>query len=129
MFDPLTVAHEIKSPIKRKSKIFPKWYRSTIITIWHKDPCVDGTDDSCGWFMRSRHGSKEILEKIIKNFASEWDTVFENDGRKYSTGWFHPEGQPNMSTIGIVLNMFQVASFYTMGRKKANKFMKKNLYL
>ena len=43
MHDPMTVAFEIKSPF------FWKKYRSSIITIWHVDPELDGSDDSCGW--------------------------------------------------------------------------------
>lgn len=49
MFDPETVAWEIKSPFKRRSRLFPKGYRPTLVTAWHKDPCKDGTDDSCGF--------------------------------------------------------------------------------
>ena len=37
MYDPKTVAHEIKVLGKH------------IVTIWHVDPATDGTDDSCGW--------------------------------------------------------------------------------
>lgn len=78
MHDPLTVAHEIKYPWW-KHKPWPKkyrhsrdkkwdfehklteaqrrgrdsfWdegYRNTFITIWHKDPELGGSDDSCGF--------------------------------------------------------------------------------
>lgn len=69
MFDPLSVAHEIRLPW-RKYKPWPKgvenwdtlteqqkrgrspyWregFRNSLLTIWHKDPCTDGTDNSCG---------------------------------------------------------------------------------
>jgi hypothetical protein len=51
MWDPLTVAFEIKSPFRNKpSQLFPEGYRETVITVWHRDPCSDGTDDSCDWF-------------------------------------------------------------------------------
>lgn len=78
MHDPLTVAFEIKKPWfnhkpwpkkfryghekrfnwehrmseKDKSgrdKMWPEGYREKFITIWHKDPESDGSDDSCGW--------------------------------------------------------------------------------
>lgn len=42
MFDPDTVAFEFCG-----------------ITIWHNDPCTDGTDDSCGW-SRPKLSKKEI---------------------------------------------------------------------
>lgn len=50
MYDPWTVAFEIRSPIGRKSKMFPEGYHEIWITIWHVDPETDGTDDSCDWF-------------------------------------------------------------------------------
>jgi hypothetical protein len=52
MHDPLTVALEIKYPWKRKTSLGS--YRESFITIWHKDPCKDGSDNSCDW-----HGSKK----------------------------------------------------------------------
>ena len=71
MHDPLTVAFEIYypwhwkifRPSRRELNITKSYkYFEPFITIWHKDPEKDGTDDSCGWFMRSRHGDKKILE-------------------------------------------------------------------
>lgn len=51
MHDPMTVAFEIRSPFRDKpSEMFPEGYRRHFITIWHKDPCRDGSDDSCRWF-------------------------------------------------------------------------------
>jgi len=49
MHDPHTVAFEIHSLIKHKSKLFPEGYRDVFITVWHIDPETDGSDDSCGW--------------------------------------------------------------------------------
>ncbi len=46
MHDPLTVAHQIPNPFLRKRHN----YRPALVTIWHKDPETDGTDDSCDWF-------------------------------------------------------------------------------
>lgn len=54
MHDPLTVAHTIPNYFKRAHKTTnldgSTWvYRDPLVTIWHKDPQTDGTDDSCGW--------------------------------------------------------------------------------
>lgn len=57
MHDPLTVAFEIKYPWRTPTpvpKLWPHGYRRTFITIWHKDPERDGTDDSCDWFNQKR---------------------------------------------------------------------------
>lgn len=51
MFDPDTVAFEFCG-----------------VTIWHHDPCTDGTDDSCGW-SRPKLSKKENLyaDRLIDN--------------------------------------------------------------
>lgn len=65
MYDPMTVAHEIRWPWKNKHG-----YRDSIFTIWHVDPEKHtlGTrrDDSCGWF--SPPYTEDELVKI-KNLA------------------------------------------------------------
>lgn len=48
MFDPFTQAFEICYPWKKKSEFIDN-YHEPFITVWHVDPCSDGTDDSCGW--------------------------------------------------------------------------------
>lgn len=141
MHDPMTVAFEIKYPWKTQG------YRASLITIWHVDPERDGTDDSCGWFMRSRHGDQKVLERIIRRYETEWDSVFDpNDrsddyddeprqGRRsvYFRGLFKPDGQPHFSVAGIVLNLFFVAAsehFDSNGHtnwKRAKKFLNENL--
>jgi hypothetical protein len=107
MHDPKSVAHEIRSPFKRKNG-----YRPSIITIWHNDPEKDGTDDSCGWFIRLRHADEEVFEKIVKEFESEWDSTYKSDdsGYVYNCGWFSPEGDNILSVQGIVFNMYLYAS-------------------
>lgn len=45
MFDPNSIAFEIKSPFKKKSSFGS--YRESLIEFWHKDPCAAGDDDSC----------------------------------------------------------------------------------
>jgi len=162
MHDPKTVAWEIRYPWwkrrpwpkgtqhfddipeskqKRRDPWWKEGYRETFITIWHNDPETDGSDDSCGWFMRSRHGDKLVLERIIKRFESDWDRVFigdEGKGKHYYCGFFYPEnagaGMPNMSVTAIVLNLFFLAAiehFKEDGRtnwKKGKRFMRKHLF-
>jgi len=73
MHDPLTQVFQIKYPWekygKKGSTEWEKSYRDTFITIWHKDPEKDHSDDSCGWFKRARHGDKDVLQKIIKRYS------------------------------------------------------------
>lgn len=136
MHDPMTVAWEIKSPIKRKSKLWPEGYRNTLVTIWHVDPEKDGTDDSCGWFKRARHGDKSVVDKIVKAFEFDWDRTFTSDGtgKTYPCGFFLPSGKPFLSVQAIVLNLFYLAAgayFSNDGHrnwKKSRKWMQKNLF-
>ena len=113
MHDPQTLAFDIKSPFKDKSG-----YRSSLINIWHKDPETDGTDDSCGWFKRARHGDPEVLEKIDKYFYSEWKH------------WFDDHGWPKFSPGGIMLNMYSTVLwfFYKYDKKKSDNFLRKHTH-
>lgn len=79
MYDPLTVAFEIKSPFRgERSKLWPKGYRKTLVTIWHKDPERPGrghrTDDSCGWF--SPPTTKDERERIRVLGERQWSELF-----------------------------------------------------
>lgn len=60
MRDPMTVAFEIRYPWRKyrhpKSN-FEKGYRESFITIWHIDPEIDGTDNSCDWWGIKRNRS------------------------------------------------------------------------
>lgn len=114
MFDPMTVAFEIESPFKNKFG-----NRNTLITIWHVDPCKDGTDDSCGWFMRARHGDKKVLEDIRKEF----DFIFKHNY------WFDKNGKQIFSTIGTLIEMYSHATwiYFNRNRRKQKKFMRKYL--
>lgn len=52
MHDPMTVAFEIRYPWRAHAtprNDFERTYRRPLITVWHRDPCVGGDDDSCGW--------------------------------------------------------------------------------
>lgn len=73
MHDPSTVAFQIKSIFKEKpSKWFSRGYRPTSITIWHEDPELDGTDDSCGYSTPKL--SKSDLQLIDE--LADWDLKF-----------------------------------------------------
>lgn len=108
MHSPETLAFEIYLGKKKKRN---GDYRTPFISIWHHDPEKDGTDDSCGWFIRLRHADKDVYEKIVKEFASEWDNTFKSDsGHVYNCGWFNPQGENILSVQGIVFNMYLYAS-------------------
>ena len=128
MHDPKTVAFEIYLGRKQKKN---GHYRTPLVTVWHNDPCIDGTDDSCGWFMRSRHGNPDMLKKIRTAIDFYFDRVFKSDNATYYVGYFSPRsGNPNLSTMGIALCMFSTASWEYFGhnRKRQSKWMKENLY-
>lgn len=134
MHDPMTVAFDIKYPR---------------ITIWHVDPEKDGTDDSCGWFPRGRHCNQAVLEKIVKRMEFDWDRTFDpnksdddyDDGEikiglkpVYNCGLFKPDGLPNLSVAGVVLNLFFIAAgehFESNGHtnwKRARRWMNEHLF-
>lgn len=113
MHDPMTVAHEIRWPWKNKHG-----HRESIITIWHVDPESDGSDDSCGWFKRARHGDPKVLEQIRKGFAFEFQY------------WFNESGYPQFSVIALSIDMYTKALWvvFKRNRRKVNRFMQKYLY-
>jgi hypothetical protein len=155
MHDPSTVAHEIKYPwwrskpwptgVKRWEDMTPAqqagrsphWrdgWRDTFITVWHEDPETDGTDDSCGWFPRSRHGSRDVLKKIISRFEFDWDRTWTSDsGHVYHSGYFKPDGSPVFSVAGITVDLFHTAAgvVYAKGdgfnHRRAERFMRRHL--
>lgn len=79
MHDPMSVAWELRLPLPWKE---PKTYRARdgslqparfvggkrrwrslrLVTIWHNDPCTDGTDDSCNLGRRAVRKHKGLLE-------------------------------------------------------------------
>lgn len=126
MHDPMTVAFEIRYPWKAypASKArgeFERNYRRSFITIWHVDPEKDGSDDSCGWFMRVRHGNKDMFEKIKRAFASEWDGEH--------IGWFLPSGMPVLSVQATALGLFRRAAYIHFGSswEKTDRFLRRHL--
>lgn len=90
--------------------------------LWHHDPCTDHTDDSCGWFMRARHGDPKVLKAIESDFAFEWNASYQP--------WFTEQGDPALSTMGIALQMFRIAAWnhFSKDRKKVERYMRKHLY-
>jgi hypothetical protein len=134
MHDPKSVAFEIYLGSKKTRS---GQYKSPIITVWHNDPETDGTDDSCGWFIKSRHMDKKMLDAVIKEFEGEWDrTHTGGDGYVYNCGWFSREGDNVLSVYGIVFNMYLYAAKIVLGWNKdidpgtmwrvAYKFMEKH---
>lgn len=130
MHDPMTVAHEIKWPFsyRRNSINGDKEYK-TIVTIWHVDPEKDGIDDSCGWFIRSRHIDKDLVDKVTKDFEFEFKNNY----------WFNEAGYPKFSNMGITLCMYSRAAWTTFiwlhggrtsGRphRRYKEFMRKHLF-
>lgn len=128
MHDPMTVAFEIK---------WPWWwmeYRPSFVTIWHVDPERDGSDDSCGWFIRARHGNQQVLDKIVDRFEFDWDRTFTSESKRtYLCGLFAPNGEPHYSVQGVVLNLFFLAAgiiFESDGHtnwRKARRFVQSHL--
>lgn len=100
MFDPMTVAHEIKYPWVSHSSLMKdgskRSYREAFITIWHVDPCRGGgprADDSCGWFRpRIEPEERETFSKIARQ---EYSDVFGKqaataEGKDYAYVCFEP---------------------------------------
>ncbi len=71
MHDPMSQIWNIKNPFSKSVG----GYKSPLLTVWHIDPCRDGSDDSCGRFMRAKHGDKKVLERIIRRFKGEYDAI------------------------------------------------------
>lgn len=123
MHDPMTVAFTIPRPWPVKSGLIEShWYWPDWVTIWHVDPETDGSDDSCGWFMRVRHGDNLVRAQIAREFAFNWDASYG--------GWFNKDGSPRLSVTSIVLNMFHVAAWvvFKHNRRAADSFMHRRLY-
>lgn len=112
MHDPSTLIGDLRWPWGR---------RQSIISLWHEDPETDGTDDSCGWFMRARHGDPIVLKRIVDDFSFEWDATHG--------GWFDAEGRPRLSVSAITLDMFHKAAWahFRRNRRRVQRFMRRHL--
>lgn len=90
MHDPRTVAFDIRRPWPSRdqwSKI-RRWYWPNLITIWHRDPEADGSDNSCGWpFPRITEADEKLVADMV-----EWDLKFPF----YSS--------PSLADLGVVLD-------------------------
>ena len=94
MHDPMTVAFEIKSPLRgRPSKLWPKGYRNSLVTIWHRDPLrfenkiCRRDDDSCGWFTPPYSPAQR--DEIAKLADEQYREIFarqvaEREGKSYA---------------------------------------------
>jgi hypothetical protein len=130
MHDPMTVAHEIRWPLSfKKNSLNGEKYFNPLITIWHVDPEKDGTDDSCGWFIRQRHLPNDLIEKVKKGFEFEF---------KHNS-WFNESGYPKFSTSGVCLDMYSRAAWNVFmwldgnrpsdsANRRYKKFMRKYLF-
>lgn len=104
MHDPMTVAFEIKYPWKaysraeRKKNPLSATYRNSFLTIWHKDPEKDGSDNSCDWFGGKRL-DKDLREKVFKEADFEYET---------EQFFFDREGRPQTSCLEMVLGIARV---------------------
>lgn len=89
------------------------------IVLSHKDPCTDGTDDSCGYFQRARHGDADVLKKI----QDEFDFNYKNNY------WFYKNGGAVFTPAGTLICMYKTALWvvFKSNRKKVNAFMRKHL--
>ena len=103
MHDPLTVAFTIPYPWPwpTEDSVYPG-YRPPLLTIWHKDPERDGSDDSCGWFAPCI--SKEMATKI-EEIATE-----EN---KYMVGEYGYRQSPEQ----LIYNIWRVLSWQLHKRR------------
>lgn len=113
MHDPMTVAFEIKYPWKTGNKIY--CYRSSFITIWHVDPELDGSDDSCGW----------AWEKRFREQDREWAQKKAGNGKEEDRGewkfWFNPaHAEFNLhgaSAFEIIYAAWMDVRHYVSGRR------------
>src|SRR5688572_5406081 len=75
MHDSMTVAFEIKWPIPRTVTLASghSWKdHYTLITIWHKDPESDGSDNSCGYSVpKLTNRERKIIDEVVK-----WEESF-----------------------------------------------------
>lgn len=118
MHDPMTVAHEIKSPFYRMTPFGTKYHKS-LVTIWHVDPETDHTDDSCGWFIRPRHVDKSLRESVQREFAFQLKHHY----------WWDENGFMRHSEISTLVNMYKIAVYKVLGDwDKTDNFLRKHLH-
>lgn len=102
MYDPSTVAHEIRYPwraYRNPRNDFERKYRRSFITIWHVDPedrrgmIVRRGDDTCGW--HTPPYPPEARDRIRKLGESQYSTIFAKqcrtaEGKDYARVCYQP---------------------------------------
>jgi len=77
MYDPMTVAFEIKMPWPRKTTGMNGYkYYPPLVTIWHVDPERRGDDDSCDWW--GSHRKLNAKEKAIVEQMWVMESTLDN---------------------------------------------------
>lgn len=111
MHDPCTIVKCIKWPFSD----------APLLTIWHRDPERDGSDDSCDWF-GGKHLNRSKLEEIQKAFVYEG-----RDSDEMS--WF-ANSIYGCDLYGVGLGMFRVAANIHFGHwsRRANRFLRNNVF-
>lgn len=104
MHDNKTVAFEIRLPffgrakckdgIRRKDK-----FKYLFITIWHVDPEIDGSDDSCGFTF------PKLSDEIKKRLYSEAEHEFAINN------FFDLAGRPVLEPIAMVYLAYQLIAW------------------
>lgn len=86
MYDPCTMAFQIRYPWKKYSKkeargSFERNYRESFITVWHVDPerredkIYSRGDDTCGW--HTPNPSKQEWDDVKKLGEEQYTRIFE----------------------------------------------------
>ena len=121
MHDPMALICTVRYPWGHRSKGTVTCYWDDFILGWHVDSEKDGSDDSCGWFIRARHLDQKLLKQVERTFEIEW----ESNGY----GWFNKDGSPRIGLNNLTLDMFRRAcmKYYNNSWRKTNKFLKKHL--
>ena len=108
MHDPDTVILHIRWPFfKKKTKLFA--YGRLLITVWHKDPCTDGSDDSCDWF-GGRKNVGHIVKKIAKDMFMEIDPPEPTSEFNHSM-WYR-NNDPRYESTGMGVALFHQVAYY-----------------
>lgn len=115
MHDPHSLIFTIPNIFIPKGKY---GYRPDLIRVWHVDPEKDGTDDSCGMFIRHRHLNKALLAKVVEELKFQCEYMFDN------------RGYPKYSVISIALQLYRQAAwvYFRPNEKKFNKFFSNHLH-
>ena len=80
MHDPYTQCWSISLP-------FGKPYEYPVLTIWHKDPEKDGTDDSCSWFMPKLNEKEQALAHSLTNNEIDNLRMWFSDQDPHEVEW------------------------------------------